>query len=78
MRAGLKATRTGWNAPGQYVVYQPGYPDGIGINANTAAATGGDLARSNCRDVRPADGVPTSSGAGLGTSEEDRAPVAGQ
>ena len=40
MRAGLKATRTGWNAPGQYVVYQPGYPDGIGINANTAAATG--------------------------------------
>jgi hypothetical protein len=24
-----------------YVVYQPGYPDGIGINANTAKATGG-------------------------------------
>lgn len=31
-------TRSSWNAPGQFVVHQPGYPEGIGINANTAAA----------------------------------------
>lgn len=37
---GNKITRTGWNAPGQYVVHQKGYPDGIAINANTAQATG--------------------------------------
>ena len=37
---GSRITRAGWNGPGQYVVYQPGYPDGIGINANTARATG--------------------------------------
>jgi Protein of unknown function (DUF2829) len=39
-KAGSKITRTGWNGPGQYVVYQKGYPDGIAINANTAQATG--------------------------------------
>jgi hypothetical protein len=32
--------RAGWNGKDMYVVYQPGYPDGIGINANTARATG--------------------------------------
>jgi hypothetical protein len=37
---GSKISRSGWNGPGQYVVYQAGYPDGIGINANTARATG--------------------------------------
>ena len=37
---GNKITRSGWNGPGQYVVYQAGYPDGIAINANTARATG--------------------------------------
>jgi hypothetical protein len=37
---GSKVTRQGWNAPGQYVVLQKGYPDGIAINANTAQATG--------------------------------------
>lgn len=36
----VKIARAGWNGPGQYVVYQPGYPDGIAINANTARATG--------------------------------------
>lgn len=40
VKAGSKITRRGWNADGQYVVHQPGYPDGIGINANTANATG--------------------------------------
>jgi hypothetical protein len=37
---GAKITRFGWNGPGQYVVHQAGYPDGIAINANTAQATG--------------------------------------
>lgn len=40
VKNGAKITRTGWNGAGQYVVHQPGYPDGIAINANTAAATG--------------------------------------
>jgi hypothetical protein len=40
VKAGKKITRAGWNGPGQYVVYQKGYPDGIAINANTAEATG--------------------------------------
>ena len=40
VKNGQQITRAGWNGPGQYVAYQPGYPDGIGINANTAAATG--------------------------------------
>jgi hypothetical protein len=35
-----KISRDGWNASGQWVVYQHGYPDGIPINANTAEATG--------------------------------------
>jgi hypothetical protein len=37
---GSKITRSGWNGPGQYVVHQKGYPDGIAINVNTAEATG--------------------------------------
>lgn len=32
--------RHGWNAGGQFVVLQAGYPDGIAINQNTANATG--------------------------------------
>jgi hypothetical protein len=40
VKTGFRITRRDWNARGQYVVYQPGYPDGIGINANTAEATG--------------------------------------
>ncbi len=39
-KGGSRITRTGWNGPGQYVVHQKGYPDGIAINANTAQATG--------------------------------------
>jgi hypothetical protein len=38
--AGFKITREGWNGPGQFVVHQKGYPDGIPINENTAAALG--------------------------------------
>lgn len=37
---GTRISRDGWNGPGQYVVYQRGYPNGIAINANTAEATG--------------------------------------
>lgn len=37
---GEKVTRAGWNAEGQYVTLQAGYPDGIAINENTARATG--------------------------------------
>jgi hypothetical protein len=40
LKQGHKLTREGWNGPGQYVVYQAGYPDGIAINRNTAEATG--------------------------------------
>lgn len=39
-RLGRKISRDGWNASGQYVVFQRGYPNGIPINANTAEATG--------------------------------------
>jgi hypothetical protein len=39
-RAGSKITRPNLAARGIYVVYQPGYPGGIAINANTATATG--------------------------------------
>jgi len=51
LKAGGKCARDGWNAAGQYVVYQPGYPDGIGINANTAKATG--LPQGTVKRFRP-------------------------
>lgn len=51
LRAGHRVTRTGWNAPGQFVVLQRGYPDGIAINANTAEATG--LAEGTVCRFRP-------------------------
>ena len=38
LRVGTAVTRHGWNGLGMYVVYQKGYPDGIPINENTAAA----------------------------------------
>lgn len=40
LKAGRQVMRVGWNAPGQYVVLQRGYPEGIAINRNTADATG--------------------------------------
>lgn len=40
LRAGDRLAREAWNAPGQFVALQAGYPDGIAINANTARATG--------------------------------------
>jgi hypothetical protein len=39
-KSGFKITRKGWNGPNQYVVLQRGYPEGIPLNPNTAAATG--------------------------------------
>ena len=39
-KAGFKIERAGWNGKGMYVVFQPGYPQGITINYNTAHATG--------------------------------------
>ena len=39
-KTGGKITRDSWNAAGQYVVAQAGYPDGVMINSNTAKATG--------------------------------------
>jgi len=38
--ANRKVMRRGWNGKDMYLVYQPGYPDGIGINANTSDAIG--------------------------------------
>ena len=40
LKSGSKISREGWNAAGQWVVLQKGYPDGIAINRNTAEATG--------------------------------------
>lgn len=40
MRNGQRVARSGWNGKGMFLAYQPGYPDGIPINANTAKATG--------------------------------------
>lgn len=39
MRRGKRMTRRDWTGPA-FVVHQRGYPEGIGINANTAAALG--------------------------------------
>lgn len=40
VKEGRKIARDSWNARGQWVVLQKGYPDGIPINGNTAEATG--------------------------------------
>jgi hypothetical protein len=40
IKKGWKMARKGWNGKGMYVTLQAGYPDGISINKNTAAATG--------------------------------------
>jgi hypothetical protein len=51
LKDGAKISRSGWNASGQWVVLQAGYPDGIAINANTAAATG--IAEGTVCQFRP-------------------------
>jgi hypothetical protein len=40
LRGGYRATRSGWNGKGMWIVLQKAYPNGIPINANTAEATG--------------------------------------
>lgn len=45
-KKGYRITRTGWNGKGMFVMYQPGYPDGIPCNAQTVKVYGmqeGDL-----------------------------------
>lgn len=39
MQSGNRLARSGW-APHEFVVWQKGYPEGIGLNKNTAEATG--------------------------------------
>ena len=51
LKAGARIAREGWNAGGQFVVLQKGYPDGIAINANTAEATG--IPQGTVRVFRP-------------------------
>lgn len=51
IRSGTPMARYGWNGPGMFVVYQPGYPDGIAINHNTAQATG--IAEGTVMSFRP-------------------------
>lgn len=40
IKNGHRLTRQAWENADRIVAYQPGYPDGIAINANTATATG--------------------------------------
>ena len=40
LKGGKRVARAGWNGRVMHLAYQPGYPNGIPINANTAAATG--------------------------------------
>jgi len=40
LKLGSRISREGWNGKGMWLAYQPGYPGGIPINANTAKATG--------------------------------------
>ena len=40
LREGHKMQREGWNGKGMFIVFQPGYPEGIPINENTAKAIG--------------------------------------
>ena len=51
LKSGARVTRAGWNGHGMFVVHQPGYPDGIAINANTAQATG--IPEGTVRKFRP-------------------------
>lgn len=75
LREGARLARNAWVLNDRYVVLQAGYPDGIAINANTAAATG--LPEGTVCSFRPylmmgvADGASPS-----GTSFEPWHPTA--
>jgi hypothetical protein len=38
LKAGGRATRTGWNGKGMWIALQPGYPAGVPANTNSARA----------------------------------------
>ena len=40
LKEGKRVARAGWNGKGMAVAYQPGYPDGIPCNKNTAETWG--------------------------------------
>jgi hypothetical protein len=40
VKRGNKIARHGWNGKGMYVVYKPGYPEGVPCNSVTAKAHG--------------------------------------
>ena len=51
VKAGCRIARQGWNGKGMFIVLQPGYPDGVQANANTATAFG--LVEGSRVSVRP-------------------------
>ena len=57
---GQKIARDGWNGKDMYVVLQPGYPQGIGINRNTAEATG--IPEGTVKSFRPYLMIYTAQG----------------
>lgn len=61
LKDGRRVQRSGWNGRGMWVALQQGYPDGIPLNPNTAAATGlpeGTVCRfAPYLMLRAADGV---------------------
>lgn len=40
LRVGKRVQRAGWNGKGMWLALQPGYPDGVSANENTAKAFG--------------------------------------
>lgn len=40
IKRGKKVQRNGWNGKGMYLVYKPGYPNGVPANEATAKAHG--------------------------------------
>ncbi|GAA0739274.1 DUF2829 domain-containing protein [Dactylosporangium roseum] len=60
VKHGAKIARAGWNAGGQFVVLQPGYPDGVPANANTATAFG--VTEGETVRIRPYLALRTADG----------------
>ena len=40
VKKGCRISRAGWNGKGMFIMYQPGYPEGIPCNAQTARVYG--------------------------------------
>lgn len=40
LKSGKQVARVGWNGKGMFLFLQPGYPEGVGANKNTAVALG--------------------------------------